>query len=55
LAGLNLWRHQSNVVNVCRTANVDHVGNIPEVQIVIAANEHDALGAIRIDLGQLRL
>ncbi len=42
------------MVNVGSTANVDHVGDVRKVHIVVAPDEHDALCAIGVDFGQLR-
>jgi hypothetical protein len=53
IARPDLGRHQSDVIHVGRAANIDDVGNICEIHIVVALDEHDALGAVGIDLGQL--
>src|SRR5208283_5269044 len=53
LSGHDLWRHESYVIHVGRAADIDHLGNIREIHIVVAFNEHDALGAVGINLSQL--
>ena len=54
LSGHDLRRHQTDVIHVRRMSDVDHFGDVGEVQVIVALHEHDALGAIRIDLGQFR-
>jgi hypothetical protein len=51
LAGLDLRRHDTDVVHVRRLGDVDHVGNGREVHVIVAPDEHDALGAVGVDLG----
>jgi len=50
LAGLNLRRHQADVVHVGGPANIYDVGNVGKVHIVVALDEHHALGAVGVNL-----
>src|SRR5580693_1358561 len=55
LSGHDLRCHQSNVIHTGRLGDIDHVGHGAEVHIVFALDEHDALGAVGIDIRKSRL
>src|ERR1035441_7181666 len=51
LSSHDLWRHQADVIHVRRMADVNDFGDVSEVHVIVALDEHDALRAIGIDLG----
>ena len=51
VTGHDLGRHQSDVIHAGRSRDIDDFSNVSEVDIVVALDEHDPLGAIGIDLG----
>ena len=50
---LDLRRHEADVVHVGGLSDIDYVGDIGKVHIVVAPDKHDALGAIGINIRQL--
>src|SRR5947199_242510 len=55
LSCFNPWRDQTNIVDPCLVTKVDDLGNLAEVQILVALDEHNLLLPGREDLRQLRL
>lgn len=54
LACHDLRRHQPDVIHVGCLADIDGIGNIGEVHIVVTLDEHHAFRAVGINLGQTR-
>ena len=50
---MNLRRHQTDVIHSCRSADIDDLGNVGEVHIVVAPDEHNALSAVGVDVREL--
>src|ERR1700677_192568 len=53
LPGHDLRRHNAYVIYVGLFADIDHLGNVHEVDIGIAPDKHHALGAVGVNLSQL--
>ncbi len=51
----NPWRDQTDIVNPSLMAKVDNLGDLAEVEILIALDEHNLLLTSGEDLRQLRL
>src|SRR6202040_3641789 len=49
------WRNQAYIVHTGLVAKVDDLGDLAEVEILIALDEHDLLLPSRKDLGQFGL
>ncbi len=53
LPGHDLGRHESDVIHVGRAADIDYLRNIGEIDIIVALDEHDTLGAVGVNFSQL--
>jgi hypothetical protein len=45
-------RHQRNPLESGPFGNIDHRGNLPKLQVLIAAHEHNCVAANLVDLPQ---
>jgi len=52
LARNNPGGHQTDVIHARGAPNINDLRHIAEINLVIALDEHDALGAIGVDIGQ---
>jgi hypothetical protein len=55
LSCFNPWRNQTDIVYPSQMAEVDYLGDLTEVQVLIALHKHDLLLPGREDLRQLGL